>query len=163
MRHLKRVISYLSCLLTEDSSEQSFLSGKLSLSLRSYLTYEYIARAYLSTDSDNTVFIKVLQSFLTYVRNISCDLLRSELGVSCLGLVFFNMNRCVLILLYKVFVQKNGVLVVVAFPCHEADKGILTEGELSVCSSRTVTDDLMSLYPFALINDRSLVGAGASI
>ena len=42
----KRSISYFSCLLTENSSEQSFLCGKLGLSLRSDLTYKNIACSY---------------------------------------------------------------------------------------------------------------------
>ena len=37
------------------------------------------------------------------------------------------MNRCVNIISNELFVNKNGVLVVVAFPGHEADKSILAE------------------------------------
>ena len=80
-----------------------------------------------STDSDNTVFIKILESVITNVRDVSCDLFRSELGVSCFYFVFFYMDGCVHVFTNKSFVKKYGILVVVTFPGHEADEGILTE------------------------------------
>ena len=43
VRDLQRVISYFPCLFAENSTEQSFLSCQLGLSLRSYLTNEDIA------------------------------------------------------------------------------------------------------------------------
>ena len=127
VRYLKRIISNFSSLFAEDSSQKSFFCCQLSFTLRCYLTNKYISRANLCAYSDDTVLVQILKSVLTNVRDISCDLLRSELCISGFCLILFNMDRSVLILLYKVFVQKNGVLVVVTFPSHEADKSVLTK------------------------------------
>ena len=83
VRNLEGVVSYLSCLLTEDSSEKSFLCGQLGLALRCYLTNKDIARTDLGTYPDDTVLVQILQSVLTNVGDVSCDLLGSELGISC--------------------------------------------------------------------------------
>ena len=127
MRYFKGVVPYLSCLFAEDSAKQSFLCGKLCFSLWSYLTYEDIARMYLCTDADDTVLVKVFKSVLADIGDISCYLLGSELGFSCLCFEVFDVDRCILILFYKVLVEQYGVLVVIAFPGHEADKRVLTE------------------------------------
>ena len=163
MRYLQGVIPYFSCLLTEDSSQQSFLGSQLGLALRCYLTDEDIARAYLGTYSDDTVLVQILQSVIAHVWDISCDLLRSQLGISCFCLQIFDMDRSILILLYKVLVQQNGVLVVVTFPGHEADQCVLTKRKFAVGGSGTVTDYLVSLDTLALFNDRSLVCAGTCV
>ena len=95
VRDLKGVVSYFLCLLTENSSQESFLGSKLGLALRCYLTDKDITRSDLSTDADNSSVIEVLESVLTNVGDISCDSLRTELGVSFLDLVFLDVDRCV--------------------------------------------------------------------
>ena len=74
VRNLKRCISYFSCFLTKDSSKKSLLSCKFCLSLRSNLTYKNISGTNLSTDADNTIFIKILDRVSCNRRNISCNL-----------------------------------------------------------------------------------------
>ncbi len=54
VRYLKGSISYFSCLLTKDSTEQSLLCGQLCFSLRSNLTNQNITGTNLSTDTDDT-------------------------------------------------------------------------------------------------------------
>ena len=82
--------------------------------------------------ADDTIGIEILERVLAAVRNFSCDFLRTELGVSCFRIVFLYMNRCINIVANEIFVEQNGVLVVIAFPCHEADEGILAEGDFAV-------------------------------
>ena len=82
---------------------------------------------YLCTDADDTVLVKVFKSVLADIGDISCYLLGSELGFSCLCFEVFDVDRCILILFYKVLVEQYGVLVVIAFPGHEADTRVLTE------------------------------------
>ena len=103
MRNLKGSISYLSRLLTEDRTEQTFFCSKLCLSLRSNFTYQNVSCTNLSTDTDDTALIKVFQSIVTNARNISCDLFRSQLGISGFCFIFFNMDRCINIVLNKFF------------------------------------------------------------
>ena len=160
---LQGVVSYFLGLFTENSSQKSFFSGKLGLSLRSYLSDEDIAGSYLCTDTNDTTVIEVLKSVLTNVGDISCDGLGTELCISFLDLILFNMDRGVNIFTDNTLVKKNGVLVVVAFPGHEADKSILTDSKLAVAGCGTVRKDLTNVNFLALVNDRSLVYAGTLV
>ena len=98
VRNLQRGISYFSCLLTEDSTEQTLLCCKLSFSLRSNLTYQDISRTDFRADTDDTSFIQIFQGIVTYAWNVPCDLFRSQFGVSGLCFIFFYMNRCIYII-----------------------------------------------------------------
>ena len=75
-------VSYLSCLFAEDCAKQSFLCGKLRFALGRYLADEDVTAVYLCANADNTVLIKILQSILAHIGNISCDFLGAELGIS---------------------------------------------------------------------------------
>ena len=73
------------------------------------------------------------------------------------------MNGSVFILFYKVFVQKNRVLVVVTFPCHEADKHIFAERKFAVVGRRTVRKNLSRFNALTLFDDDMLVYAGCLV
>ena len=115
---------------------------------------------YFRTDADNTVFVQILQGIVAHVRNVAGDFFRSQLGVTALDLQFFNVHGSKDIFSYQTFVQQNGVLIVVAFPCHEADQSIFTQRNFAVCSCRTVCQYLSLVYPFAGIDDRTLIDTG---
>ena len=59
--------------------------------------------------------------------------------------------------------SRDGVLVVVAFPGHEADKGVLAQADLAVLGGRTVGNDVAGLDVLADFDDRALVDAGALV
>ena len=86
----------------------------------------------LRTYADDAAFVKVFERILANAGDIAGDILRSELGVACIALVFFNMDGGEYILHYEALVKENSVLVIVALPCHKADKDILAEGYLAV-------------------------------
>ena len=117
--NLQARVADLSRLLTEDGAEQSLLGSQLGLTLRGNLSYQDITGTDLRTDADDASLIQVFQRIIADARNIAGDLLRSQLGVAGLCLVLFNMNGCVYVILYQTLADKNGVLVVVAFPGHE--------------------------------------------
>ena len=73
------------------------------------------------------------------------------------------MERRIYVIAYQLFVKKYRVLVVIAFPGHEADKGVLTEGNLTAGGCGTVSDNLLCLNLFAKRNDRSLIDAGTLV
>ena len=73
------------------------------------------------------------------------------------------MDRCIYIVLNKALGKQNSILVVVTFPCHEADQRVLAESKLSVACGRTVSDDLSCHDALALIDDRFLVVAVALV
>ena len=77
VRHFQGSITYFSCFLTKDRTEQSLLSSQLCLSLRSYFTNQDISGTYLCTDTDDTSLIQILQSVLADTRNVTGDLFRS--------------------------------------------------------------------------------------
>ena len=60
MRNLKRIITNLSRLFSENCTKQSFLGSKLGFTLRSNLSHKNISRMNLGPYSDNTLFIKIL-------------------------------------------------------------------------------------------------------
>ena len=163
VRYAQRAVTDFSCLFAEYRAEQSFFGGKLGLALRRYLADKYIARVYLRADTDYTVFVEVFQSILAEIRDISRDLLGSELGISAFKLVFLYVDRCVNVIVNQLLVDKNGILVVVAFPRHEADKRILAQRYLALTCGGTVGKHLVLLYLLALCDDRSLVHTGTLI
>ena len=101
VRQSERGITNLSCLFSEDSAEQSFLGGKLGLSLGSNLTYEYIARMNLGTDTDDTVGIKIADSVIADIGKLAGDFLGSELGIAGLAIIFLNVNRGINVISYE--------------------------------------------------------------
>ena len=95
MRHFQGSITYFSCFLTKDRTEQSLLSSQLCLSLRGYFTNQDVSGTYLCTDTDDTSLIQILQGVLADTRNVTGDLFRSQLSITGFCLVLFNMNGCV--------------------------------------------------------------------
>ena len=158
--HLQGVVADFASLFAEDCTQQAFFCGQFRFALRGDLTNQNIAGMYFRTDADNTVFVQILQGIVAHVRNVAGDFFRSQLGVTALDLQFFNVHGSKDIFSYQTFVQQNGVLVVVAFPCHEADQSIFTQRNFAVCSCRTVCQYLSLVYPFAGIDDRTLVDTG---
>ena len=77
--------------------------------------------------------------------------------------IFFDVDGGVNVVAYEAFVQKNGVFVVVAFPGHEADEGVLAEGDLTIAGGGAVGDDLSFGDFLAKVDDGSLVDAGSLV
>jgi len=67
------------------------------------------------------------------------------------------MNGSIYIFLYESFTKKNGVLVVVTFPCHKSDQRILTKSDLSAGSRRSVCDNLSFFDHITFCHDWTLV------
>ena len=154
MRHLQRGIADLSCLLAEDGAQQALLCGKLGLALGGDLADQIVAGGDLSADADDAVLVQILQGVLADVGDIPGDLFRAQLGVTGLGLVLLNMNGGKHILPNKPLVEQDGVLVVVAFPGHEADEHVLAQGNLAVAAGGAVGDDLaLGLDALASVDD----------
>ena len=163
VRNAERSIAHVSRLLAEDRAEKSFLGGKLGLSLRSYLTDENVACANLCSDLDNAVCVKILECVFADVRDLAGDLLRTELRVTRFVGILLDMDRGVNVITHKTLVEKYRVLVVIAFPCHESDKCVLTECNLTICGAGTVGNDLTFIDALADADDRALIYARSLI
>ena len=120
VRYTKRGIANLSCLFAEDGAEESFLCGKLGFAFRSNFTYKNISGTNLCAHADNSAFVKLAKGIVTHIGYVAGDFFRAEFRVARFKLIFFNMNGSKRIFLNKLFVDKNGVLVVIAFPRHKA-------------------------------------------
>ena len=64
---------------------------------------------------------------------------------------------------YQPFIQQNRIFVVITFPGHEADEGILTQRDFTVRSRRTICQNLSLCNVFASVYNRSLVDASALV
>ena len=94
VRDLEGGVSYFSCFFAENGSEESLLRCEIRLALGSDLSDEDVAGSDLGADCDNAALIEILESIVTYARNISRDLLGSELCITAVALVFLNVDRC---------------------------------------------------------------------
>ena len=59
VRYFQGSITYFSCFLAKDGTEQTLLCGQLSLSLRSYFSDQNITGTYLCTDADDSTLVQV--------------------------------------------------------------------------------------------------------
>ena len=112
---------------------------------------------------DDAALVQILARILADVRNVSRDLLRPELGVAGFDLIFLNVDGREHIVTHHLFVEQHGVLVVIAFPGHEADEGVLAEGDLAVAGRGAVGDDVVLLDMLTGADDRALIDAGALV
>ena len=156
-------VSDLLGLLAEYRAEKSLLGSQLGLALGRYLTDKDIAGVNLGADADYAALVKVAQKVVGDVRDIPCNLLGSELCISRLDLVLLDVNRGVDIVANHLFVDEDRVLVVVALPSHEADKGVLAEGYLAVIRSGAVGYNIALLNALVEGDYRALVDAGALV
>ena len=103
MRYFQGSISYFTGFLTKDRTKQSFFGCKFCLSLRSNLTYQDISGTDFSSDTNDTSFIQIFQCVIADTWDVTCDLFWSKLCITCFCFIFFNMNRCIYIILYQSF------------------------------------------------------------
>ena len=163
VRRTQRGITNLTGLLAEDRAEQALLCGQLGLALRGNLADQNVTGTNLSANADDAALVEVAECVLADVRDITGDLLGSELGITGFGLVLLDMNGGVNVVAYQTLVQQYGVLVVVAFPGHEADEGILAQCNLALIGRRAVGQNVACLDTLAQINDRTHVDTGGLV
>lgn len=92
VRHAHRGIAHLACLLAEDCTQQPLLRCQLCFALRCHLTDEDVAGTDLRTDADHARLVKILQSILGDVWNITGNIFRPELCIACLHFIFLDMD-----------------------------------------------------------------------
>ena len=108
-------------------------------------------------------FVKLAQRVVADVGDIACDLLRPKLCVARFNFVFLDMDRGINIIFYKALVDQNGVLVVVALPCHEADEHVAPKADLAARRRRAVGDHLPDGNFLALFDNWALIDAGSLV
>ena len=163
VRQLEGGVSDFLRFLTEDGAQHSCFRSEICLALRSQLTDEDVIGLDLCADPDDTFFVEFLEHVAREVRDIPCDLFRSELCISGFALVLLDVERCEYIVHEESFVKDDSVLVVVAFPCHESDQEVLSEGDLAHACGRTISYHFACFQMLTERYDRSLVDAGSLV
>ena len=163
VRDLERGVADFSRLLAEDGAQQALLGGQIGLALRRDLADQNITAAHLCTDADDAAVVEILERIVADAGDVTGDLLGPELRVARIALELFNMNGGVDVLHDQTLVDENGVLVVVAFPGHEADQQVLAERDLALRGGRTVGNDVALAQAVADGDDRALVDARALV
>ena len=90
-----------------------------------------------------------LQRILAHVGDVAGDLLRPQLGVAGFDLVFLDVDGGIHVVPHDLFVDQNGVLVVVALPGHKADQDVFAQGDLAVAGGGAVGDDVALFHTLA--------------
>ena len=93
VRHLQARVTDLARLLTEDRAEQALFRRELGLALRRDLADEDVAGADLGADADDAALVEVLEDVFAQVRDVTRDLLGTELGVAGVDLVLLDVDR----------------------------------------------------------------------
>ena len=150
-------------LFAEDGAEEFFLGGELGFALGRDLADEDVAGAYFGADADDAALVQVAQVLFAHVGDVLGYLFRAQLGLTGLHFVLFDADGGEEIVLDQVFAEDYRVLVVVAFPTHEGDEDVLTQGQIAVVRGGTVGENLSFLDSLALLDDGPLVEAGALV
>ena len=155
--YAKRSITHFTRFISEDSVQETFFSWKVFLTLRCYFTYKDITFFNLSTDTDNTHFVKVFKGIFTNVWNFTSDFFRPKLCIACFWFVFFKVDRCIDIVFNQAFAHDNGILEVVTFPSHVGNDWVLSKRHFSIFHRRSVSDEIAFFNDIANFNKRALV------
>ena len=102
------------------------------------------------SDLDDSFLVQHLQHLLAGVRDIACELLGTELGLTDVRDELVDVDGCVDILLDHALGDENCVLVVVSVPWDKADKDVSSEGQITSIGGRTVSNDRTFLYDLSV-------------
>ena len=163
MRDLERGIAHFTCLLTEDRAQEALFSGELGLALRGDLADEHIAGVHFSTDTDDAIRVEIGDHVFGDVRDLAGDLLRAELGIACIDLVFRDMDRGEQVFCDHTLGDDDSVLVVEAFPWHVSDHEVLAERKLCAIAGWTISQNVADFNAVALLHDGLVVHATALV
>src|SRR5581483_8856796 len=131
VRHAQGGVLDFARLLAEDRAQQFLLGGQFGLALWRDLADQNILGTDLGADIDDAALVEVAQALLTHVWNVARDLLRSQLGVAGVDLVFLNVDRGKKILAHNALADQNGVLVVATFPAHKSHQDVLAQRQFA--------------------------------
>ena len=92
MRHTQRGVTHFAALLTEDGAQQALFRSQLGFALRGDLTHQNVAGFDFGADADNATLVEVGHRVFADVRQITGDLLGTQLGFAGVDLVFLDVN-----------------------------------------------------------------------
>ncbi len=92
VRYPQRGVFYLAGFLTEYGAQELLLGGKLCFSLGRNLAHQNIIRANPGPDSNDAIFVKFPQAFLTHIRDVTGDFLWAKFSIAGFYLILFNVD-----------------------------------------------------------------------
>ena len=156
-RHTQRSIFHIRRFFAENRTQQFFFGCELGFAFGRYFADQYVAGFHFCTDIDNAAFVQTVLHFFGQVRNIACDVFRTQLGIACHYVQFFNVDRRIAVVRSHFLANQNRVFVVVAVPRHEGDGHVLTERKFAQIGGRTVGNQIAALQHIAFVHGRTLV------
>ena len=159
-RYAQRRIFNIAGLFTENCPQQFLLRREHGLALRRYLAHQHVTGSNFSTDTNNTGIIQVAQGLIADIRNVTGDLFLAQLGIPGHSLENLDMDRGKGIFLEQPFIDKNGILKVIAAPGHEGDGHVLAQGQFTDLDRGSVCQYISFLHPFSGQNQRFLIKTG---
>jgi hypothetical protein len=109
-RHREGRILDVPGLLTENCAQQLLFRRQLSLTLRSHLPDENVARLDFGADPDNSALIKIPKRFFADIRNVAGNIFLTQLGVAGFDFKLLNMNGGEGIFPHQLFTQQESRL-----------------------------------------------------
>src|SRR5262249_7796066 len=91
----QRSVAHIASLFTEDRAEQFLFGGQLRLALWRDFAYQNRAGFDICADPDDAALVEISERGFAYVRDVACDLFRTEFGVARLDLQLFDVDRSV--------------------------------------------------------------------
>ena len=159
VRHAQGGIAHLARFFAEDGAHQALFARQLGFTLGRDLADQNVACANLRTDADDAALIEILHRVLADVRDVAGDFVRPQLAFAGFAFKFLHVDGGVNVFLNQLLGQQDGVLVVVAFPVHEADEGIAAQRDFALFGGRAIRQQVILADALTRGNDRALVGA----
>ena len=159
MRHLEGGVAHLARLFAEDGAQKAFFGRELGLALRGDLAHQHVAGEHLGADADDAVGIEVADHVVGDVGDLAGDLLRAQLRVARVDLVFGDVHGREQVFGHHALGHDDGVLVVVAFPRHVGHHEVLAERKLAAVAAGAVGQHVARLHLVALAHDGAVIDA----
>ena len=148
---------------TEDRAEQALFRSQFRLALGRDLAHQDITGLDFRAHTDDTIHAQILQSFLTQVRDITSDFLRSQFRITGTDLKLINVDGSKDIFLHDALTDQHGILEVISIPRHERDQYIFAQSQLAVFRTRTVRDHIALLDDITAQHQHPLIDAGRRV
>ena len=112
---------------------------------------------------DNTAVIQCRENFLRNVGNIAGNFFGTQLGVTSVDFVLFDMNRGQHVLGNHALGEDNRILIVQALPRHVCHEQVLAQSELATVGGGAVRDNVTLFHTLTGLDHNTLVVAVARV
>src|SRR6056297_1931225 len=106
----------------------------------------------MSSDSNQTILIKVFCCLFANIRDISSKFLHSPLGVTHFQNMFINMNRSKYIFTHNAITYHNSILEVVSLPGHKCHFQVTSKCKITAFGTITLCKHIAFLKFLSFMN-----------